>query len=516
MKFKEYRTIQLSSAPVFGDNPPENTVYQWFTEGSSSTVVINCRFSDGSEKTVSGGAGHIGATGSTGPTGATGPLGGPIGATGPTGATGIQGLTGGASGPIGSTGPRGASGATGPTGGLTGATGSTGVRGASGVNGASGVAGSAGSNGASGPIGSTGPRGASGVSVTGPIGATGPTGLEGGLLGENVLINGGFDFFQRNNNLAWTNYTVADDNYCFDRWIALTQSNPVITYRWNPVTGTSAQPGPFGGWMTQSNATAQRMGLLQIVEGFNSFQLRGRNVTLQAWVSNPSGSNLRYAILEWTGVADTVTSDVVRDWTNASYTPNNFFISSNLVVAATGYISGSAWQSVTLNATISAACSNLMVFFWTESPVTQNGTVALMQVDCHLGGSRLWSPRPAAQELQLCQRYYEKSYNIDVKPGTAQDRSGAAGSRNIDLWWLYSFMSYYTTPKRISARPTIYSPYTGAVDRTGEYNTVQAYQKDCTNTIMEFGARGYGIACGGGQYDDGMVIWHHFTVECEL
>jgi hypothetical protein len=273
----------------------------------------------------------------------------------------------------------------------------------------------------------------------------------------------------------------------------------------------------------QTNATAQRMGLLQIVEGQNSWPLRGKTVTLQAKVANPSGSaNARFAILEWTGVSDTVTSDVVRDWNNASYTANNFFLSSGITVAAVGYITGSGWQNIALSANISNACNNLMVFFWTESPATQNGVLALMEADCHLGGSRFWDPRPAGEELALCQRYYEKSYYVDVKPGTADDRGGAIGSLNRnksydnDGWYLNNFMTFFAVTKRGSVALTLYSPKTGAVPYAGEYNTVQAFIADRRIQQIEGGPRGYGIASADGTFGLNNLEWHHFVADSEI
>jgi hypothetical protein len=541
MKFKEFRTIQLTSAPVFGDNPPENTIYQWFTVGSSSTVVINCRFSDGSEKTVSGGSGSIGATGSTGPVGSTGPSGGPIGATGPIGlgATGFTGATGatgiGATGPLGAsgatgpsggptgatgvTGASGASGATGPAGGPVGATGATGTSGASGVgiNGASGVGinGASGVNGASGSAGSIGPTGATGIS--GSAGATGPTGPSGELIGANVIINGTFDFFQRNTNTTLTAFTSVDDTYCFDRWVALTQSNAISTYRWNPATGTSALPGPFGGRIVQSNATAQRMGLLQIVEGSNSFALRGQTVTLQASITNTSG-NTRFAILEWTGVSDTVTSDVVRDWTSTTYTANNFFLSSGITVAAVGSVTSGTNIPAVLTGTISGSCNNLIVFFWTESPAAQNIAMVAYNVDCHIGSSRIFSPRSFGEELMLCQRYYEKSYNIDTKPGaiTRQGSLGALVAVGQGNFWLMQCTHTYMVQKRVYVAPRFYSPYTGTLGYCSEYNTSQGYTADRGLQIMEASPRTYSIASNDGTFTQGAAEWHHFVAECEL
>jgi hypothetical protein len=511
MKFKEFRTIQLTSAPVFGDNPPENTIYQWYSDASSTTVMVTNRYPDGTEKTVSGGSGSVGATGSTGPSGATGPSGGPVGATGYIGpigpigatgatgigasgitgqvgatgligATGIQGETGGASGlagvsgATGATGIAGLSGATGPTGGLTGATGATGINGASGIgiNGASGIgingaSGIAGVNGASGIAAINGASGVTGASgIVGPIGATGTAGLDGGLIGNNVIINGGMDFFQRNTNVGVNPLTVTDDTYCLDRWVALTQSSPILVSRWNRFTNTASPPGPFSGHLTQQSATAQRMGMLQIVEGVNSFPLRNQLITLQATVY--SSIVVRYAILEWVGVADTVTSDVVRDWTSASYTQNNFFLSSNLVVAAVGYTATPPnYTPITLTAPISSACNNLIVFFWTEQPGAQNTIMSVSEVDCHTGGAHTWSPRPIGTELALCQRYYEKSYVLDVKPGTAI-RTGANYLYMISGYTAAASSINYMVAKRTDNMPTFYSSNNGAPNFFEESN----------------------------------------------
>jgi hypothetical protein len=537
MKFKEFRTIQLTSVPVFGDNPPENTVYEWFVNIGLTTQTLYYRYPDGTERIVAGGGqigltgasgatGIAGATGSgdTGASGATGPGGGPTGATGSTGPAGLVGATGiGLSGATGSTGPLGASGATGPSGGPIGSTGATGHVGATGATGpsggptgATGATGIAGATGLIGLSGSTGIAGATGTGIagaSGAIGATGPIGSS-ATAGANVIINGGFDFFQRNGNTAVSYYSATDDTYCFDRWVSLSESAATSTLRYNLTTGTSAQPGPFVGVLRNLSGSAQRMGLLQIVEGFNSFLLRGQSITLQATITTSVA--VRYAILEWTGVADTVTSDIVRDWASTSYTANNFFLSSNLAVTAIGSIASTG--SIALTATVSGSCNNLIVFFWTESQLANNAQIYLANVDCHTGSARVMSPRPYAEELTLCQRYYEKSYNVDVKPGTVATRVGAVGSTVLygNTWYLNNFMVYYTTEKRTHAGPRLYSPQTGATNYAGEYTMQQAYVADRRLQILNNGTKAYGVASDDGTFNVNNVIWHQFTTECEL
>jgi hypothetical protein len=374
-------------------------------------------------------------------------------------------------------------------------------------------------------IGATGLRGASGagiVGATGLTGATGPVSVS-SAFGENVIINGGFDFFQRNTNgSSWTPLSSADDTYCFDRWIALTQSSTVLTSRIAPVTGTAAPPGPFCGLMQQS--AAQRIGLLQIVEGVNSFPLRGQSITLQAAAmsaANATPFNLHFAILEWTGVADTVTSDVVRDWASTTYTPNNFFLSSGIIVASAGLVSltSGVRNSITLTTTISSSCNNLIVFFWTDT--TQIGTkLYLFDVDCHTGGTRVWSQRPIAQELVLCQRYYEKSYLIDIKPGTVTTAGMCQGWVNPNSygWFKIPQVHNYLVSKRIAIAPIFYSPHTGVAAKVGEYSAGSVYVADRNAGIASIGNNSYSISWSGSgtEWTGNNYIWHHWAVDAEL
>jgi hypothetical protein len=260
-----------------------------------------------------------------------------------------------------------------------------------------------------------------------------------GYWQNNVIINGGFDFYQRAASFTAFN-SVAEDVYCFDRWYMLTQTAAGEALRWNIAGATGAQPGPFVGILQQHQAAAQRIGIAQIIEGMNSFPLRGRTITLQAKVACvQTDMTLRYAILEWTGTCDTVTSDVVLDWTSGTYTANNFFLAAGLTVVAVGStalthvdaIASAVPVAITLAGTVSASCNNLIILFWSEGTMAQHDQLVLSEVDCHIGASRIWSPRPVAQELALCQRYYQKirsdTANAIVGMGIAHNTTNIYG-----------------------------------------------------------------------------------------
>jgi hypothetical protein len=83
--------------------------------------------------------------------------------------------------------------------------------------------------------------------------------------------------------------TAADGTYWFDQWVHLNQSNPVT-----PSQLTNVENGtPFMMRTTQSNATAQRFGLIQPLEMANCIDLRGQTVTLSARVRMSASTTLR-------------------------------------------------------------------------------------------------------------------------------------------------------------------------------------------------------------------------------
>ena len=253
---------------------------------------------------------------------------------------------------------------------------------------------------------------------------------------RNHLINGGFSINQR------AGATNADDTYAHDRWYALTQTGTIAVTTLNNV----ADGTPFMARLTQSQATAQRMGYAQIIEGINCRHLRGREVTFRlGGVRLSTASNVRMAVLEWTGTEDAVTSDVVNNWTATVYTAGNFFLASNITV------SGVVQQTLTANTltdgsavtvTLGSSFNNLIVFVWTESAVAQNVTLDLGKAQLEIGSvATLFEHRPIGAELALCQRYYQS--------GTARARYAATNTFNFGiLEWLK--VSMRTTPATIT------------------------------------------------------------------
>lgn len=229
----------------------------------------------------------------------------------------------------------------------------------------------------------------------------------GGVFRKNLLINGTGMINQRQLS------SNADDSYAHDRWYVLTQSNPIAVSTVSNAENTT----PYMMRLTQSNASAQRMGYAQIVESANCIHLRGQQVTFRVGRLRLSTSaNIRMAVLEWTGTADSVTSDVVNDWTSSTYTAGNFFIGSNLTITNTtqqALTANTLTTGTSITVTLGSSFTNLIVFVWTESTVAQNVTldIAKAQLEFSAVATTFEVPRYQA-ELYECRRYCIQ-YNSD-------------------------------------------------------------------------------------------------------
>jgi hypothetical protein len=233
----------------------------------------------------------------------------------------------------------------------------------------------------------------------------------------NQLINGCMRFNQRG---ASSN---ADNTYGMDRWKILTQTGTVAVSQ-----VTDQEDGtPHVMRITQSQASAQRFGVLQIIEGASTRHNRGQPVTLSARVRCSNSTTLRYAIIEWTGTANSVTSDFVNDWTSSTFTAGNFFTSTSTTITATGStaLTANTFTDISLTGTVGSSVLNLVVFFWTDSTQAQNSTLDIGRAQLESGSAATpFERRPYAFENAAVLRFYQKLLG-DSNIGSWQSTSAA-------------------------------------------------------------------------------------------
>jgi len=347
--------------------------------------------------------------------------------------------------------------------------------------------------------------------TTAAITSSGMLSLDGAFGFRNRVINPSGQIAQI------TPGSTADGAYTgFDQWLALTQTGAVAASQ-----VTTAENGtPYMIRLTQSQASAQRFGLIQPLEAANVLDLRGKSVTLSARVRMSVSTTLRYAIVEWTGTSDSVTKDVVNDWTNATFTPSNFFISTTTTIVATGSVAltANALASISLTGTVSGSMNNLHVFFWTDSTQAQNVTLDISKVQLEQGlQATPLAFRSFANELNLCQRYYEKTYPLADAPGTAySSNSSVAGSIGSIVYSANNYNTvsawFFKQTKRIAPNVVSYSPYTGASGQCREQNAAT----DRASIVGSVGIYQALIIVNNVSTPQGTYLWAHATADARL
>jgi hypothetical protein len=276
----------------------------------------------------------------------------------------------------------------------------------------------------------------------------------------NLVHNGGGEIWQRGTSLSG----LADGSYGADRFYVLTQTGTIAAAQ---ATGTLG--ARYAIQLTQSQASAQRMGCAQVIEASDSIPYRGRTVRLQIKVKASTNTNIRFAIVEWTGTADSVTKDVVNDWTSGTYTAGNFFTTTSTTVTAVSASSGAttSYQLFNVTGTVGSSCNNLIVFVWTEGTAAQNVTLTVTEVSLTDSTfTQPWLPRTVAAELAICQRFF---VSYSAQPIGATLNASALYNLGALQW-----------PQEMRAAPTLASgTFTAGTGSNGTVTLTTSTTKGC-------------------------------------
>jgi hypothetical protein len=118
--------------------------------------------------------------------------------------------------------------------------------------------------------------------------------------------------------------------------------------------------------------------------------------------------------------------------------------------------------------------------------------------------------RPFSQELQLCQRYYEKSYDLATLAGTPSTQNGAISSMASGTSALSD--TTFVVRKRTVPTVVIYGNISGA---SGVLGTNLGSNVDVAPTQMVIGERGIAVHCSG-TVSSNVTTGYHFTADAEL
>ena len=234
---------------------------------------------------------------------------------------------------------------------------------------------------------------------------------------KNLLHNPDFDIWQRGASItAATTFTNDDDEYVADRWILLSDGNDIVDVSQE---ATTVPGGSINALKAVVQTITKKFGFLQILENRDTVRLRGQSISasLQARIgSGDAIGNLRITILEWTGTADAVTSDVVSTWNGAGSEPTYVANWASIKEGGNSALSDSAYGAHTaLNATVGSSATNLAVFVYIDD--TDAGSadeLYLGQTQLEIGDAQTSFGHPGpARDWMNCLYFLE--YLDDVK-----------------------------------------------------------------------------------------------------
>jgi hypothetical protein len=331
--------------------------------------------------------------------------------------------------------------------------------------------------------------------------------LPAGLGFRNVIINGGFDIWQRG--------TAATT-------IAITSSSAFLADRWQAtrsVSGSKQSQISAGldgfryGMRIQrdsGNTSTTAIYLSQSFEGDVAIKLANKPVVLSFYARagsnySPTSSFLTVGLGCGTGSE----ANIIY----SSFTGYTLPVNSNITLTT-------SWQRFTFIVNIPSGTTQAGLYF-AMTPVGTASTndyfdITGVQLEQNYQPTP-FEQRPIGIELALCQRYYEKTYDSGTAPGTASTQVGMVGndvssSGNTNEYIICR--TRYQVQKRVA--PTI-TAYDGAGNsgKATRFNTV-GQPTDNTNVgIDQIGEKSFRMYIGTGLANNaGFTI--HYTASAEL
>jgi len=342
---------------------------------------------------------------------------------------------------------------------------------------------------------------------------------------KNLIINGNFDIWQRGTSFA----NLTSGLYSADRWRRSASNDGVVTVLQglhNGMLGSRFTRYCLGVQTTTADTSigaAQYETQVYNIEGYDVQQIMGQTITLSFWVYTTvagtycisfrnSGVNRSY-IAEYTinqantpeykTITFTMDNGSVGTWDYENGTGLSIFFI--LACGTSLQTTANSWQTINALAT-----SNQVNFMSATSR-----SFFLYQVQLELGSSATpFENRPIGEELALCQRYYEKSYEY----GTAVPTNSIVGSSRDTARTTYLLygggVTRYKVNKRISATPTIYSPQDSATGNVAEYDDGTTFVANRASTVSAYDS-GFRLQLNNTGVANKLIMWQ-WAVDAEF
>lgn len=359
--------------------------------------------------------------------------------------------------------------------------------------------------------------------------------LTGGGLNDNLVINGGFALAQRQVFTTLTTYSNTSGRaYSADRW-GITNENTSAQYQSvladAPETGLRSR---YYGRFKKITSTGKLV-VSQPIESFAVAPLRGRAALLsfKARYTVTASMTMRAVVLQLTasGTVDTLPGTFISAFgangTDPTWGTNLSPIAPRIVSGTGSSIVGqgltavlaATWQRYTMVLDVPSDCKNLVVVFFGNSQLAANDELNLAEVSLTDGETpEDWVPRSIVDELQLCQRYYAKTFAIAVAPaqnagvttGCLRGILGKAGATALAAQMQWQFpVTMRITPAITSYNPGATNAQVRQISGTAGDLTATA-SPVVTDRCVDITATGIGTGAVGDQ------VGIHLSADAEI
>lgn len=268
-------------------------------------------------------------------------------------------------------------------------------------------------------------------------------------LNRNYLINGGFNFAQRQAPGTLTSYNSATARlFGADRWGMVNATASVQFQRLDTLGGVQAGLDARYYGLFKQITGAGKVAISQVIEGVSGANLRGTAVRVQCKMKQTAGTaaTMRLGLVELTaaGTIDTIPATFMSAFGASSVDPtlgtNLAYIAPTAGTATGGTIAGNAvscvlgsgWAQYTAQFTVPVGTKNLIMVIWSNANLAINDEINVAECGLYVGTDiQDWVEMPLQVELANCQRYCSKSFAIDTAPvqngGVVGAISGIAG-----------------------------------------------------------------------------------------
>jgi hypothetical protein len=309
--------------------------------------------------------------------------------------------------------------------------------------------------------------------------------------GKNKIINGDFGIWQRG-----TSFTSTGNNYWADRWTCESNVTNRTLSQQTFTPGTAPVAGYEGTYFARY-ATTQTgsfsSNIRQHIEDVRT--LAGQTATISFWMKADSARTIPigYAQVFGSGGSGTVAAVITSFSVTTSW---QRFTATFSVPSISGKTIGTN--------------SYLLPFFSFDNQASATIDIWGVQLEAGSVATAFQTATGTIQgELSACQRYYQKSYNIDVAPASSTTVGATYFLNQVTASFPYVPTTYFRTQMRTTPTITLYGV-------TGTSGKITNNSTDVNGLTQGVGSSGFGAYVNNVSITAGNELKFQWTAEIEL